>query len=163
MPSNVILRCTGQTPTKRIMWSKMSLVALLRSRDLVQLSLKYINLLLLGSNLLIFSLSFLELQLLSQICLYYHLSSPPQISIVLGLLVLYLMSSFFACFLVLEDHFQTLSGWDIIFSRPHMSENVFILLFYRLFGWAENSWSEIIFSQNFANIAPLFSFFQCCC
>jgi len=52
-------------PQQRIMWSKMSLVALLRSRDLVQLSLKYINLLLLGSNLLIFSLSFLELQLLS--------------------------------------------------------------------------------------------------
>lgn len=137
----------------------MSIVALLRSCDLVQLSLKCMNLLLLCSNLLIFNLNFLELQLLSYICLYYHLSSPPPPGLYcIG--ALGSVSDVFLFFLILEDHFQQLSGWDIIFSRPHMSENVSVFLLYRSFGQAENSQSEIIFSQNFANIVPLFSFFS---
>lgn len=89
---NIILHPQHRLPQERTVQSKMSIGTLLRSRDLVQFSQVYKSpLTLFKPTYFLFKFSWIAA--VAYICLYYHLSSPAQDSIVLGLLVPYLMSS----------------------------------------------------------------------
>lgn len=145
-------------PQLRIMCPKMSLVLWLRNPGLILTLFSSVYNSVLCPDLPVFCLNFLEFLLLP-------------------LLSSYLLRSllFWSCWfyiwclhlsLLTFSFFEgplSIAFWMgyIIFSRLHMSENVVsIPLLYKVFGWAQNSPPEIIFSQNFKNIGSLSFFFS---